>query len=1231
MSSLQTKLFKGLSFVSTALMFLSLAPVASAQNLVVTQAQEVRTSAFHGDSLRLRRTIANIEATTAGTFDVQVLLSDDTALGGDTLLTTFTIANIPGNAQDGPTNITVTIPNSVTPGTYFILFNADSGNAVTESNETDNLGVSGPISIQNRPGDINLDGLVQVDDVTAVVNEALGGPLSGRGDINGNGNVDIIDVVGTINVVLNTPPSAMTDTINTNEESPVTFAFPGLLGNDTDLNSATLRVSNFDMISNNGVPVSVQFNGTTTYNPRLFPNVDSIPLGSTALDSFLYTVADDQGGFTTASSTIAIAGVNDNPVATDDMFATAYANTLFGVSQSAPVMVTGSVLNNDMDVDIGDTLTASAATNQNGATINMMSDGSFTYLPALNAVGAQTFNYQVMDNNGGTDTGTVTIMIFPQRIFYVDADAQAGGNGQNVTPFNSLSAANGAANANGDIVYVFDDDLSGTTPGAITLLTGQQLLGNVDLVVNGTTIFTAGGTPTLVNAGNLITIGGDDVTIRGFNITPSTGAAITTGLGVRATLGTLTVSDCLINSANGPAFIAGPTTSGTLAVSLSSMSATNNSPIPALFIARCSGSFSAPVGTLTSNGATGAAVEVRGGSAMVTYGGLINANSRPSAISVLNTGAGASTSFGGTITVNTPQNGVAFALTSNAGSVSFGETNNVMDGLVQVSDSAGTTSFTNVNINNTATNRSGFSFDDSIVTMGNGTADTGTGVPFAALRCALTVNLTSVSSNGSNGSSIDLDTTTGSFTVTGDPADTLGSGGVITRNGAAGAVSLDTATNVTLENMVIGNMNAVADGTADAVVSITNDAILANGVTGLTILNSLISETGGSAIQGVNTTTNLTVTNTRFIDCGNATADEIIDYNNATAELRGTAQFTDCIFADNFGDAITLDNSGGTLDLIWVNVSVNSGTDNGVQILCTGATVNFSASNCSFTDIGINAGANDNAIQATYLSGSTGAINIVNATISNVTGDGIEFNNGPTCSASLTVNGSATDSFTGIDQRGIQVATAPATTSTTVNLRDLTITSELQCLLYSVAGGNFNSNITTQNITTNSFTSNNSQAIQVGVDGGGAIDISPRLNIVNSSFTTNDGGSRPGVFQIANVVSNASILHITADNNSFTTPNIPAVFSMSDNGVICANLTNNAFSNPTGGDLALSNNTAAESFQLDGFAGDGTDTAVVTAFITGQGNTLDPAGGATINFNGRVDFAPGTCLLPPAP
>ena len=94
-----------------------------------------------------------------------------------------------------------------------------------------------------------------------------------------------------------------------------------------------------------------------------------------------------------------INGVNDNPDADDD-------------SDSTPedTAVTVDVLDNDDDVDTGDSLSVVSVTQgSNGTVTNNGSD--VTYSPDPNYFGSDTFTYTVEDNQGGTDTATVTINV----------------------------------------------------------------------------------------------------------------------------------------------------------------------------------------------------------------------------------------------------------------------------------------------------------------------------------------------------------------------------------------------------------------------------------------------------------------------------------------------------------------------------------------------------------------------------------------------------------------------------------------------------------------------------------------------------------------------------------------------------------------------------------------------------------------------------------------------------
>ena len=133
----------------------------------------------------------------------------------------------------------------------------------------------------------------------------------------------------------------------------------------------------------------------------------------------LFRSTDGNGGSDTATLTLGsdITDVNDAPVATDDTFA---------VTEDTPV--SGNVLSNDSDVD-GDTLTVttySVDTNGDGvaevfaagatATINgvgtlvLNADGSFTFTPAADYVGAvPVVNYTITDGTGLTDSAQLVL------------------------------------------------------------------------------------------------------------------------------------------------------------------------------------------------------------------------------------------------------------------------------------------------------------------------------------------------------------------------------------------------------------------------------------------------------------------------------------------------------------------------------------------------------------------------------------------------------------------------------------------------------------------------------------------------------------------------------------------------------------------------------------------------------------------------------------------------------
>ena len=227
----------------------------------------------------------------------------------------------------------------------------------------------------------------------------------------GKGGTDTATV--TINVTpVNDAPVAGDDTFITNEDTP--FA-DTVAANDSDVDGDTLT---YNLVGGPVAGLTFNNDGTFSYAP---------PLNSNGPVNFTYQVADGKGGTDTATVTINVTAVNDAPVAGDDSF-----------TINEDTALNSKVSTNDSDVD-GDTLTYSlVAAPIAGLTFNP--DGTFSYAPPLNSNGVVTFDYQVDDGKGGTDTATVTINVTPVN------DAPVAGDDTFITnedtPFADTVAAN---------------------------------------------------------------------------------------------------------------------------------------------------------------------------------------------------------------------------------------------------------------------------------------------------------------------------------------------------------------------------------------------------------------------------------------------------------------------------------------------------------------------------------------------------------------------------------------------------------------------------------------------------------------------------------------------------------------------------------------------------------------------------------------------------------------------
>ena len=234
---------------------------------------------------------------------------------------------------------------------------------------------------------------------------------------------------------VNDAPVAVDDNLSTNEDTPVTL---DLVGNDTDVDGDTLSVKSINgttltpgtaqvIAVPNGV-VNVNAAGVITFTPNANYNG---PV------SFNYVVQDGHGGEDTGTVSINVVSVNDAPVTVPEVATT---------PEDTPI--SGNILTNDSDVDVGDTLSVTQFTvdvdgngtiglgetftvppggsvttptivvdGKNAGTITIASDGSYTFTPAQDFNGTiPIITYTVNDGSGAvnnTATATLSISVTP--------------------------------------------------------------------------------------------------------------------------------------------------------------------------------------------------------------------------------------------------------------------------------------------------------------------------------------------------------------------------------------------------------------------------------------------------------------------------------------------------------------------------------------------------------------------------------------------------------------------------------------------------------------------------------------------------------------------------------------------------------------------------------------------------------------------------------------------------
>ncbi|MCJ8331739.1 MAG: cadherin-like domain-containing protein [Lentisphaeria bacterium] len=245
-----------------------------------------------------------------------------------------------------------------------------------------------------------------------------------------------INITGTNNL-----PVAADDAIATDEASTVAGNVITTSDSDPDTSDVLVVINVNDGSSYaiaatgtttitlaSGALLYMQADGNFTYDPN--GQYETLALGETNTDSFVYTIDDGNSGTDTATVTVTINGLNDAPVAGDD----SYLDDENYITDEETLIEGNLITGTDADTDVTDVLAvtniqsdganavaASGSTEielASGALLTMQANGDFEYDPnaafddlELGQTATDTFVYTIDDGNGGTDTATVTIQI----------------------------------------------------------------------------------------------------------------------------------------------------------------------------------------------------------------------------------------------------------------------------------------------------------------------------------------------------------------------------------------------------------------------------------------------------------------------------------------------------------------------------------------------------------------------------------------------------------------------------------------------------------------------------------------------------------------------------------------------------------------------------------------------------------------------------------------------------
>ncbi|MGH1420656.1 MAG: tandem-95 repeat protein, partial [Hyphomonas sp.] len=246
------------------------------------------------------------------------------------------------------------------------------------------------------------------------------------------------------------------------------------------------------------------------------------------------------GGTDVATVTITVDPVNDAPT-----------GTAAPISTDEDTAISGAVVTNDID---GDTVVATLSTAPTNGTVIVNSDGTYTYTPASDYVGSDSFVVLLDDGNGGTSTVSVSATIgaindnpvAADDAQTTDEDVAVNGavtlsdvDGDTVTASLGTAPTNGTATVNSDGTYTYtpNADFNGTDTFTVSANDGN---GGTDVATVTITVDAVNDAPVAADESQTTD---EDVAVNGaVALSDVDGDTVTASLGTAPTNGTVSVN-----------------------------------------------------------------------------------------------------------------------------------------------------------------------------------------------------------------------------------------------------------------------------------------------------------------------------------------------------------------------------------------------------------------------------------------------------------------------------------------------------------------------------------------------------------------------------------------------------------------------------------------------------------------------------------------------------------------